>query len=300
MLWCESRLVILARSLIWRRIGLSGDWRRLRKMKQTRRTLLAGLLLVFAVAGCGKMIETAPDVASAPAVSDIEGHEYIVGSDASYAPFEFQNDKREVVGFDIEILNAVAAKAGFRIKVINTPWEGIFAALDQGDRDLLASAITITDERKQGMDFSEPYFEARQLIALARGVNDVKTFQDLKGKKVAVQMGTTGDDVVQKLLGKTSPDIRRFESMPLALKELEAGGVDAVVGDNGVVINHVRNNPSGGIALLEDAKSFAPEYYGFPVKKGNKALLDKVNAGIRAIKADGTYGRIFNKYFGGR
>lgn len=269
-------------------------------MKQTRRTLLAGLLLsVFAVAGCGKKAETVPDAASAPAAS-AEVREYVVGSDASYAPFEFQNDKKEVVGFDIEVLNAVAAKGGFKVKVINTPWEGIFAGLNQGDRDLLASAITITDERKQSMDFSEPYFEARQLIAVAKGVTDVKTFQDLKNKKVAVQTGTTGDEVVQKLLGKTNPNIKRFENMPLALKELETGGVDAAVGDNGVVINYVKNNPQNGISSVEDTKSFAPEYYGFPVKKGNKELLDKVNAGIKAIKADGTYEQIYNKYFGAK
>jgi polar amino acid transport system substrate-binding protein len=273
-------------------------------MKQTRRTLLAGMLLsAFALVGCGQKAPVAAESSAPKAEASAAGgdvKEYVVGTDASYAPFEFQNDKSEIVGFDIEVLSAVAAKGGFKVKFVNTPWEGIFAGLQQGDRDLLTSAITITDERKQSMDFSDPYFEARQLIAVAKGVKDVKTFQDLKNKKVAVQTGTTGDEVVQKLLGKTNPNIKRFENMPLALKELETGGVDAAVGDNGVVINYVKNNPQNGVSTVEDTKSFAPEYYGFVVKKGNAELLAKVNAGLKAIKADGTYDQIFNKYFGAK
>lgn len=272
-------------------------------MKQTRRTLLAGLLMsVFALAGCGGKQEAAQE-ASAPqpeasAAASGGDKEYIVGTDASYAPFEFQNDKQEIVGFDVDVLTAVAAKGGFKVKFVNTPWEGMFATLPQGDRDILSSAITITDERKQSMDFSDPYFEARQLIAINKSSTDVKSFQDLKNKKVAVQTGTTGDEVVQKLLGKTSANIKRFESMPLALKELESGGVDAAVGDNGVVANYVANNPQQNMATVEDTKSFAPEYYGFAVNKGNTELLAKINAGIKAIKADGTYDQIHKKYFG--
>ena len=274
-------------------------------MKQTRRTLLAGMLLsAFALVGCGQKAPEAGAESSAPkaeaSAAGGEGKEYVVGTDASYAPFEFQTDKGDIVGFEIEVLSAVAAKGGFKVKFVNTPWEGMFATVEQGDRDILASAITITDERKQSMDFSDPYFEARQLIAVAKGVSDVKSFQDLKNKKVAVQTGTTGDEVVQKLLGKTNPNIKRFENMPLALKELETGGVDAAVGDNGVVINYVKNNPQHGMTTVEDTKSFAPEYYSFVVKKGNAELQGKVNAGLKAIKADGTYDQIFNKYFGAK
>ena len=268
-------------------------------MKPIRRTVLAGVLLsVFAISGCGKKAEEKPADAPASAPAAAQMMEYTIGTDASYAPFEFQNDKGEIAGFGVEVMTAVAAKGGFKVKFINTPWEGIFASLNQGDRDILSSSITITDERKQSMDFSEPYFEARQLIAVAKGVTGVKSFQDLKDKKISVQTGTTGDEVVQKLLGKTSPNIKRFESMPLALKELEGGGVDAAVGDNGVVVNYVKNNPQHGMTAVEDLKSFQPEFYGFAVKKGNQDVLTKINTGLAAIKADGTYDQIYNKYFG--
>ncbi|WP_432721555.1 basic amino acid ABC transporter substrate-binding protein [Jeongeupia wiesaeckerbachi] len=219
-----------------------------------------------------------------------------VATDAAYAPFESLNEKQQAVGFDIDVLSAVAAKAGFKVKFINTPWEGIFATLSTGDRDIVASAVTITPERKLTMDFSDPYFEAKQLIAVGPG-SKITKFADLKGKKIGVQTGTTGDEIVQKLVGKTNPDIRRFESTPLALKELLNGGVDAVVADNGVIVNFIANNKSDKLKVIDDS-SFAKEYYGFAVKKGNKEMLQQINKGLAAIKADGSYERIYKKYFG--
>ena len=231
-------------------------------------------------------------MASAPAPARV----VVVGTDAAYAPFESQNEKGEIVGFDIEVVQAIAAKAGFEVKFVNTPWEGIFNALGQGDRDMVVSAVTITDERKQTMDFSNPYFDAQQLIAVKEN-SKVTKFADLKKLKVGVQTGTTGDEAVTKLQGKTSTNIKRFESTPLALKELESGGVDAVVADNGVVIHYVANNPGGKFKTVADAE-FVPEQYGIALKKGNTELLDKVNQGLAAIKADGTYDQIYAKYFG--
>ena len=192
--------------------------------------------------------------------------------------------------------SAVADKAGIQVKFENTPWEGIFNALQQGDRDMLASSITITDERKQTMDFTNPYFDAYQLIAV-KANSKVSKFDDLKKLKVGVQTGTTGDEVVTKQQGKNSANIKRFESTPLALKELEAGGVDAVVADNGVVIHYVANNPGGKFKTVAD-KEFVPEQYGIALKKGNGELQAKVNKGLADIKADGTYDKIYAKYFG--
>ncbi|MGH8832598.1 MAG: basic amino acid ABC transporter substrate-binding protein, partial [Polaromonas sp.] len=231
--------------------------------------------------------------ASAPAPA---ARVYVVGTDAAYAPFESQNEKGEIVGFDIEVVKAVAQKAGIEVKFLNTPWEGIFNSLNQGDRDLLVSSITITPERQQTMDFSAPYFDAQQLIAVKKD-SKIAKFTDLKKLKVGVQNGTTGDEVVAKLQGKASANIKRFESTPLALKELEAGGVDAVVADNGVVVHYVNNNVDAKFKTISDA-SFAAEQYGLAVKKGNAELLEKLNKGLAAIKTDGTYNQIYAKYFG--
>jgi polar amino acid transport system substrate-binding protein len=263
-----------------------------------KRTLqLAAIGAIGLLAACGKK-ETpppaAPVAASAPAPAPVKVVN--VGTDAAYAPFESQNEKGEIVGFMVGVLTAVAKAGGFEVRFVNTPWEGIFNALGQGDRDMLASSITITDERKQTMDFSNPYFDAAQLIAV-KETSKVAKFTDLKKLKVGVQTGTTGDEAVTKLLGKTSTNIKRFESTPLALKELESGGVDAVVADNGVVVHYVANNPGGKFKTVADPE-FKPEQYGFAVKKGNAELLGKINAGIEKIKADGSYNTIYAKYFG--
>ena len=272
-----------------------------RRFLQSAGLLMAGLLL----SACGKKDEapaaaapaSAPTVAAASAPPAPPPPKVLtVGTDAAYAPFESQNEKAEIVGFDIDVVTAIAKKAGFEVKFVNTPWEGIFNSLQQGDRDLLASSITITDERKQTMDFTNPYFDAYQLIAV-KATSKVTKFDDLKKLKVGVQTGTTGDEVVTKQQGKNSANVKRFESTPLALKELEAGGVDAVVADNGVVVNYVTNNPGAKFKTVSD-KAFAPEQYGFAVKKGNTELLEKLNKGLADIKADGTYDKIYAKYFG--
>ncbi|MFJ2989676.1 basic amino acid ABC transporter substrate-binding protein [Collimonas sp. NPDC087041] len=221
--------------------------------------------------------------------------EYVVGADGAYAPFASENEQKELVGFDIDTMKAVADKAGIKIKIVNTPFDGLFNALAQGDRDILISTITINDQRKQSMDFSEPYFVAKQLIVLPAN-SKVTKFEDLKSQKIGVQSGTTGDDAAQVLNGKNSASVKRFESMPLAFQELEGGGVDAVVGDNGVVTNFVKNNPGKNFRIVDDP-SFPKEYYGIAVKKGNTELLAKLNHALEQIKADGTQDRIYKKYF---
>jgi polar amino acid transport system substrate-binding protein len=261
-----------------------------RHFLQTTGIVLASLVL----AACGKQ-EPATPAASAPAAAPA-AKVYVVGTDAAYAPFESQNEKGEIVGFDLEVVKAAAQKAGIEVKFLNTPWEGIFNSVAQGDRDLLVSAITITDERKQTLDFSAPYFDAQQLIAV-KSDSKIAKFDDLKKLKVGVQNGTTGDEVITKLQGKDSANVKRFESTPLALKEMESGGVDAVVADNGVVVHYVNNNPDSKFKTISDT-TFASEQYGIAVKKGNAELLEIINKGLAGIKADGTYDKIYAKYFG--
>lgn len=233
---------------------------------------------------------------SLAACSTGSGGAYVVGTDAAYAPFESMDPSGNIVGFDIEVLNAIAEAEGFTVKYENTAWEGIFETLANGERDMLISAITITDDRKKDMDFSDPYFEASQLIAVPAD-SAISSFADLKGKKVGVQSGTTGDVAVSDLLGKTSADINRYESTPLAIQELVNGGIDAVVADNVVILEYIKNNPDKNFKSVSD-DSFPKEYYGIAVKKGSQELLDKINSGLKKIKENGKYDEIYNKYFG--
>ena len=222
-----------------------------------------------------------------------QNKELIVGSSATYRPFAYETPSKEIVGYDVDIINAVAQKAGLKIKIVNTPWTGIFAALNNGDVDLVISGVTINDKRKQSYDFTAPYFEARQLIAVNQA-STVKSLKDLAGKKVGVVTGSTGDDIASREFGKTNTDIRRFESTPVVISELVGSGVDAAIGDNGVVAFRVQEHKQ--LKTVSDP-NFPKEYFGIVVKQGNQALRDKLNAGLAAVKADGSYAQIYKKWF---
>ena len=229
----------------------------------------------------------------AVALGSVQAQELVVGSSATYRPFAYESPTKEIVGYDVDIIKAVAQKAGLKIKIVNTPWTGLFAALNNGDVDLVISGVTINDKRKQSYDFTAPYFEARQLIAVPQSSN-VKSLQDLAGKKVGVVTGSTGDDISSRAFGKTNPDIRRFESTPVVISELANSGLDAAIGDNGVIAFRVQEHKT--LKTVSDP-SFPKEYFGIVVKQGNKALQDKLNAGLAAIKADGSYATIYKKWF---
>lgn len=257
-----------------------------------RRLLLSVMLSALLLGACGKQSNDPQSQAN---------RVYRVGTDAAYAPMEMVSADKQITGFDIDLLRAIAAKGGFEVEFINTPFESIFNSLTQNDRDVLISSITITDKRRQMVDFSEPYFEARQMIVTTQESQHINKAQDLIPLKIGVQSATTGDFMAQKLLGGSNPAIRRFESMPMALAELASGGVDAVIGDETVVRHFLHNNQVGdarkALRLVSD-DGFEKEYYGIAVRKGEQELLDKINRGLAAVKADGTYDKLKVKYFG--
>ncbi len=221
---------------------------------------------------------------------------YTVGTGATYRPFEYETPSKELVGFDVDLMKAIAKAEGFEVKFINTPWEGIFATVDKGDRDIIMSGITITDKRKETVDFSKPYFLAHQLI-LTQKDQKIDKLADLTKGNVAVVNGSAGDVAASNAFGKGSTRIRRFDNTPLALEELNQGGVVAAIGDVGVLAFYVRNNPDKQFNMTRDP-SFVEQYFGIAVKKGNKELVDKINAGLDKVIASGEYNEIYKKWFG--
>jgi polar amino acid transport system substrate-binding protein len=219
---------------------------------------------------------------------------YVVGAGGTYRPFEFENAKKELVGFDIDLIKAIAQASGFKVKLVSTPWEGIFATLNNGDRDIIVSGITITDKRAQMVDFSLPYFPAEQVIIVSPSTK-VAGLADLKPLKVGVVNSSAGDTAVSEVIGKNSTSIR-FDNTPLMLEELFRGGIDAAVGDIGVIKFYNKNHPEKNFKLVGDAK-FTRQYFGIAVQKGNKPLLDKINSGLRKVYTDGTYARIYKEWF---
>jgi polar amino acid transport system substrate-binding protein len=246
-------------------------------MTSTLLRFIAVVACVLAVAGSGRA----------------QTRTLVVGSSATYPPFAYETPSKEIVGYDVDMIKAIAQKTELSVRIVNTPFTGIFASLNNGDIDLIVSGVTINERRKQSYLFTAPYFEARQLIALP-ATSKALALKDLTGRKVGVVIGSTGDDVASNTFGKTSPNIRRFESTPVMIAELVAYGLDAAIGDNGVIAYRVQEHKE--LKTLSDP-SFPKEYSGIAVKQGNKTLLDKLNAGLSAIKADGTYAQIYKKWF---
>ncbi|MDO8107282.1 transporter substrate-binding domain-containing protein [Isoptericola sp. b441] len=205
-----------------------------------------------------------------------------------YEPFEYQEGDK-LVGLDIDVVQQVADDLGVTLTTVETGFDGIQsgAALNAGTCDLVASAITITDERKGKLDFSDPYFDANQGLLVPTG-SGLDSLESLAGKKVGVQQATTGADFAKK----NNLDTLEYEDLGLQIQGLKNGDVDAVINDIAVLGPYATDGYEVGTEFVTG------EQYGLGVKKGNTALLDKVNATLTRIKSDGTYDSIYTTYIG--
>ncbi|MBT1247180.1 MULTISPECIES: basic amino acid ABC transporter substrate-binding protein [unclassified Thermosipho (in: thermotogales)] len=198
----------------------------------------------------------------------------IVGTEPTFPPFEFVDQNNSIVGFDIDIAKKIANELGVELKILNLPFDSLIPAIMSDKIDLIIAGMTITNERAKVIDFSIPYFNANQSIVVRKGENfSPKSLEDLKGKKVAVQLGTTGDLVVSKIKGIK---VTRFQKFTDAFLELQNKRVDAVVLDEAVANAYVKKFQKFLISSVIDTG----EKYGIGVKKGNKELLDFVNSVI--------------------
>lgn len=220
---------------------------------------------------------------------------YIVGAGGTYRPFEYENSNKQLEGFDIDIIKAIADVEDFNIQLINTPWEGIFATLDSGERDIIISGITITEQRKNAVDFTAPYFPAEQVIVTQQD-SAIASLADLSQHTVGVVNGSTADIVVSKVLGRNSTSIRRFDNTPLLLQELYEEGIVAAIGDVGVVKFYIKMHPGKDFSLVYD-NNFQQQFFGIAVAKGNDELRNKLNSGLKTIIDNGTYAKIYEKWF---
>jgi len=267
--------------------------------------VLVAVMLFSALAGCAQPKPTAVPPTTAPVApaatavpKPTEAPKPVglgvvkIGNNAEYPPFESVDASGKIVGFDPDIIAAIAKAAGFEFELINTRWDGIFVALASGEFDAVISAATITDERKQTVDFSDPYFNAGQMIAVKQG-SPIKTPADLDGKKVGVQLGTTGDIWVSD---NTKAEVVRYDEITLAFQALGNGDIDAIVNDGPTSADIIKANPELGATLV--GEPFTEENYGIAVSKDKPELLAAINKGLAAVKASGEYDKIYETWFG--
>jgi polar amino acid transport system substrate-binding protein len=220
----------------------------------------------------------------------------VIASDASFPPMEFVDEAKKIVGFDIDLINAIAKDQKLEIEVKNTAWDGIFAGLEAGQYDAILSSVTVTDERKQKYDFSESYFNANQGIVVRADDSAIKTEKDLAGKTVGVQIETTGAIAVRKIAGAK---LKQFDTPDLAMLDLVNKNVDAVVVDTPVAANYALQSDQFKGKLKIASEIVTNEVYGLTVQKGDpKKLLPLFNAGLKNVKASGEYKKIYEKWIG--
>jgi ABC-type amino acid transport substrate-binding protein len=250
--------------------------------------LLAALALVAVAAfaaGCGSSDDSTTGGGDTAGGG---GETLTVGSDIPYPPFE--QGKPPYEGFDVELMSAVAKNIGRTAEFQDTSFDTIFVDLGQGKFDTLASAATITDEREKTVDFTNPYYISEQAILVEKG-GDIDSVEKLKGATVGAQKGTTGAEFVDEKAD--AGELRVFPQGPDAVNALRAGTVEAVVMDIPVAENAAA--ASGDVEV--SASIPTEEEYGFAVAQGDTELLDELNEGLAETIDDGTYTKIYEKWF---
>ncbi|MEI3478132.1 MAG: basic amino acid ABC transporter substrate-binding protein [Bilophila sp.] len=220
----------------------------------------------------------------------------IVASDATWPPIEMLDENKNVVGYSIDYLKAVAKEAGLTVEFRNTAWDGIFAALESRQADIIASSVTITEKRKKAMGFSNPYCEIRQAVVVPTGV-EITSLKDLDGKKVGGRIGTTG--LVETLpKAKSKAIVKTYDEVGLALEDLAKGNIDAVVCDDPVAKFYANKKQEYKGKLHVAFITEDVEYYGFAVRQSDKDLVKKLNEGIKAVKEKGLDKQIVETWIG--
>jgi polar amino acid transport system substrate-binding protein len=204
-----------------------------------------------------------------------------VATDATWPPMEMVDASKQIVGYDIDYMNAVAKEAGFKVTFKNTAWDGIFAGLEAGQYDAIISSVTITPERQAKYDFSSPYINAGQILVVPNAEKASKV-ADLKGKKVGAQIGTTGAMSIKKAAGV---ELKTYDEVGLAFEDMAAGRISGVVCDEPTAIIYALQKKEYKSKFKIVGKPFTQEAYGIVVKKGNRDLLAQINKGIAAVKA---------------
>ena len=265
-----------------------------------RRNLFAGLALVatatLALAGCATGSNDAGS-GGEPAAGDeyglVEAGKLTVCSDIPYPPFEFEGDDGEYTGFDIDLLGAIAAELDLELSVQDVGFDALQSGttLAAGTCDVGASAMTITEERKANIDFSDPYYDSLQSL-LVRTDSGIESIDDLDGKNVGVQQGTTGEAyATENAPGAT---LVQYPSDGELWPAIQAGQIDAILQDQPVNLEHEKADSAYKIVETYETD----ESYGFAFAKGEKdALLDAVNGALKDLKDNGEYQKIYDQYF---
>lgn len=212
-----------------------------------------------------------------------------VGTNAQFPPFEFYpNDK--IAGFDIELAQIIADKLEIKLVIEDMNFNSLIDAINKNKIDLIISAMTITPERQSKVNFSNPYYTSNQVIMVTDKNESIKSIEDLKNKKIGVQTGTTGEQIVSKIEGAK---VSKYNTALAAIMDMKSANIDAIVYDLEACKEFKENNPS--IKIIDG--QFDKEQYAIAVRKDDTELLNLINEVLEEIKINGQYEQLIKKYF---
>ncbi|MGO2852387.1 MAG: transporter substrate-binding domain-containing protein, partial [Tetragenococcus koreensis] len=211
---------------------------------------------------------------------------YQIGTDVTFAPFEFQNDENEYEGIDIDILNAIADDQGFKVDLRPLGFDSSVQGVQSNQLDGMIAGMSITDEREQSFDFSDPYFDSGIQMAVAQGNDEIKSYNDLSGKTVGAKVGTESADFLEENQDEYDFDVKNYDDATGLYGAVKNNTVDAIFDDYPVLGYAIKQGEE--LSLVGEPEAGNP--YGFAVKKDqNKELLEKFNAGLKDLKDSGEY-----------
>jgi len=246
--------------------------------------IVTGALLSLSMLGCGGSGEQAKQ----------EAKTLRVGATIDFAPFEFQDEgQKEYQGFDMDLIRAIAKEMGREAEIQNIGFDGLIPALQAKNIDVIISGMTINDERKEKVNFSAPYYQSGLTMVVRSDEEAIKSFNDLKGHKVAAQIGTTSANMLKEQEGIT---VLELNTPADCFMELKARGVDAVVNDRPVNDYYINQTQAVGVKSLSDMLS--AEEYGIAMAKDNADLQKEIDAALKKLHDNGEYDKIYQKWFG--
>ena len=230
---------------------------------------------------------------SGSSTASAHGKKYVIATDTVFAPFEFTDESGAFVGIDVDILDAIAKDQGFDYELQSLGFDAALVAVQSGQADGVIAGMSITDERKETFDFSDPYYDADVTMAVAAG-SSIKSYDDLKGQKVAVKTATNGSDYAKSIADQYGFEIVEFKDSPTMYQDVITGNTVACFEDYPVMAYNIKQ---GAGMEMPEGMTAAGSSYGFAVQKDqNSELLEMFNKGLADIKANGTYQEIVDKY----
>ncbi len=262
-----------------------------------KRTFFFGAMIILALLASA----CAPSPASAPAAStglaDLKGRAIKVGSDTTYPPFEFVDKKTNaIIGYDVDLVNEICKSVNCQATFVTTGFDTIFVALSQKQFDLVASGVTITDERKKTVDFGDPYLHYDEVLLVRGDDSRISGADDLKSGKyiVGVQTGTSNEDTAKTLVPDEKKQLKRFDDFSQAIAALIGKDIDVVEIDKPAADGFMAQNQG---KLKVTGKGLVSNDLGFAFQKGDKTLQDAFNAGLKTLKSNGTLDKLYKKWF---